>query len=63
MTSARPYQRTMTHDDALAELRRCAGTQFDPGVVDAFCRVHVRPAAAPARALQLTSRRQDERFS
>jgi response regulator RpfG family c-di-GMP phosphodiesterase len=24
-------------EDALAELRRCAGTQFDPSVVEAFC--------------------------
>jgi response regulator RpfG family c-di-GMP phosphodiesterase len=25
--------------DALEELRRCAGTQFDPAVVEAFCHV------------------------
>jgi two-component system, cell cycle response regulator len=39
MTSDRPYQRAMTAVDAIAELRRCAGTQFDPAVVAAFCRV------------------------
>jgi two-component system, cell cycle response regulator len=33
MTSERPYGSTMTADDAMAELERCAGTQFDPGVV------------------------------
>jgi HD-GYP domain-containing protein (c-di-GMP phosphodiesterase class II) len=27
----------MTLDQALAELRRCAGTQFDPQVVRIFC--------------------------
>jgi diguanylate cyclase (GGDEF)-like protein len=49
MTSDRPYQARMSHDDALAELRRCAGTQFDPDVVDAFCRVSAGTASpAPA---------------
>ena len=33
MTSDRPYRRAVSHDEALAELRRCAGTQFDPRVV------------------------------
>lgn len=36
MTSDRPYRRGMPVDAALAELRRCAGTQFDPDVVAAF---------------------------
>ena len=37
MTSGRPYRaRSMTLGDALAEIRRCAGTQFDPDVVHAF---------------------------
>ena len=36
MTSARPYSGAMSHDDAAAELRRCAGTQFDAGVVEAL---------------------------
>ncbi|MFL5844916.1 MAG: diguanylate cyclase [Solirubrobacteraceae bacterium] len=34
MTSDRPYRRGMPVEDALAELRRCAGTQFDPRVVE-----------------------------
>jgi len=45
MTSDRPYQRALSKDDPLAELRRCAGSQFDPAVVDAFCRVSARQAA------------------
>jgi two-component system, cell cycle response regulator len=41
MTSDRPDGRTMTSDEALAELRRHAGAQFDADVVDAFARVLV----------------------
>ena len=37
MTSGdRPYRKAMDPASALAELRRCAGTQFDPSVVEAF---------------------------
>jgi HD-GYP domain-containing protein (c-di-GMP phosphodiesterase class II) len=36
MTSDRSYHRAMSAGQALAELRRCAGRQFDPLVVDAF---------------------------
>jgi two-component system cell cycle response regulator len=39
MISHRPYNRPRSGDDAERELRACAGTQFDPVVVDAFCRV------------------------
>ncbi len=53
MTANRPYRRALSAPDALAELRRCAGTQFDPEVVFAFCRlhddiVHLRPARVRA---------------
>jgi two-component system, cell cycle response regulator len=48
MTSDRPYQRSLGHEAALAELRRCAGTQFDPDVVEAFCRVSARQTADAA---------------
>jgi two-component system cell cycle response regulator len=46
MTSERPYQQTLDRGTALAELRRCAGSQFDPAVVDAFARVAARDEAA-----------------
>jgi diguanylate cyclase (GGDEF)-like protein/putative nucleotidyltransferase with HDIG domain len=36
MTSDRVYRRPLTHADALAELERCAGTQFDPAIVRVF---------------------------
>ena len=44
MTSQRVYRQPVSAADALAELRRCAGTQFDPVVVDAFCAVAARAA-------------------
>lgn len=36
MTSSRPYRPAMSANDALAELKDNAGTQFDPNVVAAF---------------------------
>jgi two-component system cell cycle response regulator len=45
MTTTRPYRKAMSEADAMAELRRCAGHQFDPSVVAAFERVIGAPAA------------------
>ncbi|HET6696412.1 MAG TPA: diguanylate cyclase [Gaiellaceae bacterium] len=36
MTTDRVYRGRLSHDRAIAELERCAGTQFDPEVVAAF---------------------------
>jgi response regulator RpfG family c-di-GMP phosphodiesterase len=36
MTSSRAYRRALEHSVAVAELKRCSGTQFDPGIVEAF---------------------------
>lgn len=36
MTSDRPYRKALSDEQAVAELMRCVGTQFDPGVVEAF---------------------------
>jgi HD-GYP domain-containing protein (c-di-GMP phosphodiesterase class II) len=34
-----PWRDALNLTDALAELKECAGTQFDPAIVDAFVRV------------------------
>jgi diguanylate cyclase (GGDEF)-like protein len=47
MTTERPYREPIPEGEAIAELRRCAGTQFDPMVVEAFCRVLAREHPAP----------------
>ncbi|MHB8858553.1 MAG: HD domain-containing phosphohydrolase [Thermoleophilia bacterium] len=36
MTSDRPYRQALSDEQAVTELVRCCGTQFDPGVVDSF---------------------------
>jgi HD-GYP domain-containing protein (c-di-GMP phosphodiesterase class II) len=46
MTTDRPYRRALSHEEALAELQRGAGTQFDPVVVAAFERALARAREA-----------------
>jgi len=41
MTSDRPYRPAMLPKEATAEIKRCAGTQFDPSVVTAFLRIPI----------------------
>jgi len=50
MTSERSYSAAIPVGDALAELRRCSGSQFHPDVVNAFCELveHPEPRDAPA---------------
>ncbi|MDD5258586.1 MAG: HD domain-containing protein [bacterium] len=40
MTSERPYRPALSTEIALAEIRKCSGTQFDPEVVKAFLEIH-----------------------
>ena len=49
ITGGRPYRPARSADEALDELRRVAGTQFDPAVVEAWC------AAWASRALMTTA--------
>lgn len=40
MTSDRPYRKGLISDVALKEIQRCAGTQFDPIIVEAFMKIN-----------------------
>ena len=51
MTHDRPYKRAMSHDQAIEELRRHAGTQFDPQLVTLFCDLFARHAPTPDPAV------------
>jgi two-component system, cell cycle response regulator len=50
MITTRPYRYALSTTDALQELRRCSGTQFDPVVVRALC-----AEVDSARALRQTT--------
>ena len=54
MTAQRPYRMTpLTSEQALGELRKFAGVQFDPKVVDAFVRTRwVEGVSDPGRTVQ-----------
>jgi putative nucleotidyltransferase with HDIG domain len=54
MTAARPYRMTpLTPEQAIAELRKFAGIQFDPKVVDAFVQTHwAEGVSDPGRTIQ-----------
>jgi diguanylate cyclase (GGDEF)-like protein len=51
MTSDRSYHASMTHEEARAELERCAGSQFDPHVVAALLSVLARDVEHAESAL------------
>jgi HD-GYP domain-containing protein (c-di-GMP phosphodiesterase class II) len=54
MTAQRPYRMTpLTAEQALGELRKFAGVQFDPAVVDAFVKTRwVEGVSDPGRTLE-----------
>jgi putative nucleotidyltransferase with HDIG domain len=62
LSSDRPYRRAMSRDESLEELRRGAGSQFDPHLVDTYVRLYLEgriqtasqpPAAAEQPRLEL----------
>ncbi|HEX2293282.1 MAG TPA: HD domain-containing phosphohydrolase, partial [Gaiellaceae bacterium] len=50
MTSTRPYRQPLPLSSALAEVRACAGSQFDPVVVRAFLAAWAEGEFAEIRA-------------
>jgi HD-GYP domain-containing protein (c-di-GMP phosphodiesterase class II) len=50
MVADRPYRAGMDASDALVELERCSGSQFDPAVVAAFADAWSRRTALRAVA-------------
>jgi HD-GYP domain-containing protein (c-di-GMP phosphodiesterase class II) len=52
MTHHRDYRSARPRAEALAELERCAGSQFDPGVVRSFRRLAARlPTPRPLSSM------------
>ncbi len=60
MISERPYRAARTPEDAVVELRRCAGTQFDPKIVDAFCEVIEEGAGRRSEVVATSPRRSSD---
>ena len=50
MTSDRPYRRALSRAEALAEVERCAGTQFDPEIARIFLELFEDAELATAAA-------------
>jgi HD-GYP domain-containing protein (c-di-GMP phosphodiesterase class II) len=51
MIGPRPYRLGMSEDVVIAELRRCAGEQFDPMIVEVFCRLRAEDRVDAQRSL------------
>jgi diguanylate cyclase (GGDEF)-like protein len=49
MTNERPHRSAMSHEAAVTELRRQAGTQFDPELVGLFCELFAEVPPRPDR--------------
>ena len=58
MTASRPYRQALAPKQALRELRACAGTQFNPLVVEAFIQTVVQERRRAARGHPVASQHQ-----
>jgi len=43
MIHDRPYKRSVSKEEALEEIKRCAGNQFDPGLAAEFIKIIKKP--------------------
>ncbi len=57
MIASRPYQAARSTEEAIAELKRHAGSQFDPEVVDALCQRLAASASGPPAEDAVEARR------
>lgn len=57
MVSGRPYRAAMTHDEAIDELQRYSGAQFDPELVDVFVSVFGAGVPWPTSAPEVEAER------
>jgi diguanylate cyclase (GGDEF)-like protein/excisionase family DNA binding protein len=55
MSFRRPYRQALRYHEALAELDRCSGSQFDPAMVDAFKRVLERMQEQRSQAREIAA--------
>ena len=55
MSSRRPYRDALTFPQCLAEIERCSGSQFDPGMAAAFLRVLARLADLKCEATKIAT--------
>lgn len=57
MTSGRSYRNELTFEEAVGELKRCAGTHFDPRLVEVFinCRREKVPCVQPNSLMEAVS--------
>jgi HD-GYP domain-containing protein (c-di-GMP phosphodiesterase class II) len=62
MTSPRPYRAQLPLEDALAELKKCAGTQFDPELVEIFCTMIQKTLHSEIENQKLQEPRDDTEF-
>ena len=64
MISDRPYKKTLSHEEALAELRRGRRSQFDPDLVDVFVMLFGTPTGrTPAASRVAAPKRTAKRFA